>query len=116
RCHRTRKLAAEADERAKAHGSPSVGINDQTIEVVSAGERFKVLKRCQSDEPPTREVRTQHWAACHQIPGFDQSPVTIPELTHKREVVPELLEVDRRILNEAQATASAGGVVAGQEV
>jgi oligopeptide/dipeptide ABC transporter ATP-binding protein len=92
RCHRTRELAAMARP-------------EDTVEVVSAGERFRVLKRCQMDEPLTREVQKEHWAACHQIPGFDQSPLTIPELTHKRQVTPHVAEVDRRIISEAKATS-----------
>ncbi len=61
RCHRTRNLAMQ---------TPA----DQTVEIVSAGERFRVLKRCQTDEPITREIEPKHWAACHQIPGYDSAP------------------------------------------
>src|SRR2546423_4710838 len=60
RCHRTRALAAEAKP-------------EDTVEIVSAGERIRVLKRCQIDEPVTREVQQHHWAACHQIPVYDAS-------------------------------------------
>jgi oligopeptide/dipeptide ABC transporter ATP-binding protein len=88
RCHRTRELAKSAPP-------------DQTVEITSGGERFQVLKRCQQDEPLTREVQPQHWAACHQIPGYDSAPVTIARLSHKREVVPHATEVDDRIAAEA---------------
>src|SRR5205085_6278404 len=78
RCARTRALAAEASNPA------------DTVEVISAGEKFRVLKRCSADEPDLRESEPQHWAACHQIQGYDQSPVTEPVLSHKRMVLPVL--------------------------
>jgi len=78
RCHRTRALAERAD--------PS-----QTVEVTSAGERFKVLKRCNVEEPDLREVQPKHWAACHQIDGYDAAPVTEPTLAHHRTIVPRVV-------------------------
>jgi oligopeptide/dipeptide ABC transporter ATP-binding protein len=90
RCHRTRQLAQTAPEK-------------DTIEITAAGERFKVLARCRNDEPLTREVQGQHWAACHQIPGYDASPVTITRLEHKRQVTSKATEVDDRITAEAAA-------------
>jgi oligopeptide/dipeptide ABC transporter ATP-binding protein len=95
RCHRTRELAKTARPEDK-------------IEIVSAGERFHVLKRCQVDEPLTREIQPQHWAACHQIPGYDSSPVTIAKLAHKRTVTPKAGEVDSRIAAEAQGAVRSG--------
>jgi oligopeptide/dipeptide ABC transporter ATP-binding protein len=80
RCHRTRKLAAEA-------ASPQ-----DVVEVTSAGERFKVLRRCAMDEPELREVSARHWAACHQLPSYDQAPLTVPQLQHAREVVPAVVD------------------------
>ncbi|MBC8108620.1 MAG: ABC transporter ATP-binding protein [Anaerolineae bacterium] len=80
RCHRTRKLAAEA-------ASPA-----DVVEVSSAGEKFRVLKRCTVDEPDLREIETRHWAACHQLPGFDQARKTEPVLEHQREVVPKVVD------------------------
>src|SRR4051812_5323375 len=80
RCHRTRKLAAEA-------ASPA-----DVVEVTSAGEKFRVLKRCTIDEPDLREIETRHWAACHQLPGFDQAPKTEPVVQHQREVVPKIVD------------------------
>jgi hypothetical protein len=62
------------------------------VEIKSAGETFRVLKRCTVDEPNLREVSTRHWAACHQLPGYDQSPVTEPVLQHQREVVPKVVD------------------------
>jgi oligopeptide/dipeptide ABC transporter ATP-binding protein len=88
RCHRTRQLAQSSPE-------------NQTVEIAAAGERFKVLARCRDDEPLTREVQPQHWAACHQIPGYDSSPVTITRLEHKRQVTAKATEVDERIAAEA---------------
>src|SRR5436190_15366904 len=81
RCPRTQKLAA---------GAPP----DQVMEIVASGEKIKVLRRCQSDEPIAREIEKQHWAACHQIPGYDSAPVTLTSLMHKREVIANVIESD----------------------
>jgi oligopeptide/dipeptide ABC transporter ATP-binding protein len=40
---------------------------------------------CATDDPALREVQQSHWAACHHIEGFAQSPVTEPRLAFKRE-------------------------------
>jgi oligopeptide/dipeptide ABC transporter ATP-binding protein len=79
RCARTRELAkTEYEER--------------TVQITSAGEQFRVLARCQSDEPDLRAIEPQHWAACHQIEGYDSKPATEPNLVHKRTVVPQVVE------------------------
>jgi hypothetical protein len=44
--------------------------------------------KCRDVEPATREILPKHWAACHHTPNFEQSPVTIPQLDHRREVTP----------------------------
>src|SRR3954454_3615490 len=88
RCPRTRELA----QRLTSH---------ETVEITASGERFRILKRCQVEEPQTREIEPLHWAACHQIPGYDSAPLTISKLAHKREVVPTLTETDERIKQEA---------------
>jgi oligopeptide/dipeptide ABC transporter ATP-binding protein len=79
RCTLTRERAAEVSQ-------------DQTVEVVSAGEKFRVLKRCHSDEPVCHEIEPQHWAACHQIVGYDDKPATVPSLSHKRSVTPQVVQ------------------------
>jgi hypothetical protein len=33
-----------------------------------------------------REVSPGHWASCHLIENFPQSPITKPTLAHRREV------------------------------
>jgi oligopeptide/dipeptide ABC transporter ATP-binding protein len=73
RCQRTRALA----EKAPA---------EQTVEIRVGDEVARVLTRCQAEEPQLREVLKNQWAACHQVPTYDQSPVTVPMLQHKREV------------------------------
>jgi hypothetical protein len=78
RCHRTRQLASQAPE------------ND-TVEIVSGGERFRVLRRCQNDEPTVRELSPKHWAQCHQLPGYDSAPQTVPLVAAKRTVVPHVV-------------------------
>ncbi|MGB7160150.1 MAG: ABC transporter ATP-binding protein [Tepidisphaeraceae bacterium] len=75
RCPHTRELAAKA------------GIED-TVEITSAGERFRVLRRCHVEEPQLRAVMPNHGAACHQIESYDRATVMVPNLPDKREVVP----------------------------
>src|SRR6266513_951293 len=70
RCTRTR--AAALNE------SPT-----ETIEIKSAGETAKVLRLCAQDEPPLREVKKDHWAACHFIDDFTSPPITAPAITHR---------------------------------
>ncbi len=93
RCPLTRELAASAPV-------------EETIEHVSGGERFRVLRRCHAEEPELREVAPAHGAACHQIEGYDRAPVLIPKLADKREVVP-IVVVDgdpEAIVKQEQAT------------
>ena len=77
RCPRTRELAAQTDA-------------SQTVEISATGEQFRVLKRCQTEEPLPREVEPKHWAACHQAPGYDTAQLTIAKLAHKRESAQEV--------------------------
>ncbi len=70
RCLRTRELAAA--DSAKA------------VEIVASGERARVLQRCTVDEPNLREIEPNHWAACHQLAGYEEAAATIPELSHQR--------------------------------
>jgi oligopeptide/dipeptide ABC transporter ATP-binding protein len=81
RCALTRELA-------NAHGAAG---GPETVEIVSSREKFKILKRCQNDEPLPREIQSMHWAACHQIEGYDSKPQTTPRLEHKRSVVPQVI-------------------------
>jgi oligopeptide/dipeptide ABC transporter ATP-binding protein len=87
RCHRTRALAAQATA-------------EQTMEIRSAGESFRVMSRCitevpaatTSGEPLLRQVCPDHWAACHYVDNFAAAPVTPPTLHHRRQVVPLTIE------------------------
>ncbi|MGA2264926.1 MAG: ABC transporter ATP-binding protein [Phycisphaerae bacterium] len=36
------------------------------------------LPRCRTQEPPLREVRPAHWAACWECPGYAEAPQTDP--------------------------------------
>jgi oligopeptide/dipeptide ABC transporter ATP-binding protein len=93
RCHRTRKLAEQAG-------------SSETLEVASAGEKFRVLKRCVTEEPELREVVPAHWARCHQLPQYEQSRVTMPKLNHRREVTPVAVEegdVEKIVKQEVRA-------------
>jgi oligopeptide/dipeptide ABC transporter ATP-binding protein len=73
RCPRTREAAVVAGA--------------ETVEVVTAEERFRVLETCAVKEPLLREVSKGHWAACHLAEGFESSPTTRPDLANKRAVV-----------------------------
>jgi oligopeptide/dipeptide ABC transporter ATP-binding protein len=75
RCPRTRVAATAAGGAA------------ETVEVVTAEERFRVLHKCAAEEPVLREITKGHWAACHLVDGFPAAPMTRPDLTNKREVV-----------------------------
>ena len=60
--------------------------------MVSGDERLRVLKRCVEEEPLLREIEEKHWAACHQIDGYDRAQKTIPKLEHKRTVTPQVVQ------------------------
>src|SRR5437763_306683 len=60
---RTRMLAASAPQ-------------EQTVPLAqAAGEPLRILRRCQQEEPNLPEIQPKHWAACHQISGYDSAPV-----------------------------------------
>lgn len=71
RCGRTRELARTAPA-------------EQTVEIRSAEENFRVLRRCVAEEPSLREVLPSHGAACHQIETYDRSAPMKPDLNHRR--------------------------------
>ncbi|HWE02817.1 MAG TPA: ABC transporter ATP-binding protein [Tepidisphaeraceae bacterium] len=92
RCHRTRACAA-AVESGQAAFPPGTMIPAETaIATDSEGERFSVLKKCAADEPSLGEVQPSHWAACHVTENFERSPRSLPQLDHRREVVPAIVE------------------------
>jgi oligopeptide/dipeptide ABC transporter ATP-binding protein len=90
RCHRTRELAGA--------GRDPAGV----VELVTAEERVKVMRICQADDPILREVRPDHWAACHFAENYASALVRRPILDHRREVVPAAVEVDRALLESAR--------------
>jgi oligopeptide/dipeptide ABC transporter ATP-binding protein len=47
--------------------------------------RMKGDPKCAAIEPALREVAQSHWAACHHIEEFAESPITRPILEHRRE-------------------------------
>jgi oligopeptide/dipeptide ABC transporter ATP-binding protein len=47
---------------------------------------------CVNVEPELREVKPSHWARCHHIENFAQSPITKPVLDHKRQVTAQAVE------------------------
>jgi oligopeptide/dipeptide ABC transporter ATP-binding protein len=95
RCPRTREAAVQIGggganrleySGSSAHGAPH---DSQTVQISTGEETFAVLRKCAQDEPVLREIVPNHWAACHLIEGFEDKPVTRPNLEHKREVVAE---------------------------
>ena len=62
------------------------------MQITTGGEQVRVMRRCvenlptapTSGEPALREVQSRHWAACHYVEGFEQAPVTQPDLAYKR--------------------------------
>ncbi|HEY8749969.1 MAG TPA: ABC transporter ATP-binding protein [Tepidisphaeraceae bacterium] len=79
RCPRTRDLAAQ---------SPA----DTVVTIGTGEETAKVMRICSQDEPLLREVSTQHWAACHFAENYPTAQPTTPQLSHQREVVPEVID------------------------
>jgi len=53
--------------------------------------RMQGDQTCINIEPALREVQKGHWAACHHVEGFAQSPITKPVLDHRREVTAETI-------------------------
>jgi peptide/nickel transport system ATP-binding protein/oligopeptide transport system ATP-binding protein len=72
RCQRTCELASAA---------PAADVMQIRVE----GSPVNVLRRCTTDEPTLRQVGPEHWAACHQIAGYDAAPSPLPVLDHQRE-------------------------------
>ena len=79
RCARSRELASKADEK-------------DTVTIVSGKEQFRVLRRCQQEEPNLREVLPVHGAACHQIGNYEQAKPMTPRSDHRRTVTPVAVE------------------------
>jgi oligopeptide/dipeptide ABC transporter ATP-binding protein len=82
RCARTCERAAQAP--------PS-----EVVPISVEGQQVNVLRRCTADEPTLRMIGPGHWAACHQLEGYDAAPAPKPTLEHKRQAVAESVEVDR---------------------
>jgi oligopeptide/dipeptide ABC transporter ATP-binding protein len=82
RCHRT-------CERAAAAESPA-----DRVSISVEGREVTVLRRCTTDEPSLRKVAPDHWAACHQLDGYDAAPAPHPKLDHKRQSVTEAVVVE----------------------
>ena len=59
---------------------------EQTVEIKTVEETFRVLKICTTVEPDLREVQPGHWGACHLIDNYEGSKVSLPVLNHRREV------------------------------
>ncbi len=64
---------------------------EKTATIDASGERATMMLRCVKDEPALREVSGAHWASCHFAEGYDEAPMTIPQLNHRREVVAQTI-------------------------
>jgi hypothetical protein len=93
RCPHTRKLAESAPAGA-------------TSEIKSGDQMVRILARCKNEEPELREIHKRHWAACHQIAGYDQSVVTLPVLQHKREVTASADESGATLIEAVKGTTA----------
>jgi oligopeptide/dipeptide ABC transporter ATP-binding protein len=80
RCPRTRALAAQSQPQ-------------DVVTIHTGEEQAKVMRVCQQDEPALREVLPKHWAACHFAENFATAAQTVPQLEHRREVVPDMVDV-----------------------
>jgi peptide/nickel transport system ATP-binding protein/oligopeptide transport system ATP-binding protein len=81
RCHRTCERAAKAAPQ-------------DVVSVSIDGKPTNVLRRCTVDEPQLRQIAPDHWAACHQLDGYDTAPAPQPRLSHKRAQMTEAIEVE----------------------
>ena len=79
RCARTRSLANSAPA-------------NQTVELTAAAETFRVMKRCQEEEPLPRELVQLHWAACHQTAEYAAASKPVPALDYRRPAPMEVAE------------------------
>ena len=76
RCAHTTELAAEASE-----GRTTVLNPDRLAGV----EPHRVMSRCIGDDPPLREVKPGHWAACWYTEGHEAAEPTRPDVRYRRE-------------------------------
>jgi peptide/nickel transport system ATP-binding protein/oligopeptide transport system ATP-binding protein len=90
RCHRTRELAVTSADA------------DDVVEVATTEERFKVMRTCQANDPPLREVTPNHWSACHFAENYANAPVRRPNLAHRRQIVPAVVDADAAMISAAR--------------
>ena len=67
---------------------------DQTVEIKTVEETFRVLKICTTMEPELREIEHRHWGACHLIENYERSKVSLPVLDHRREVTANAVDTE----------------------
>jgi oligopeptide/dipeptide ABC transporter ATP-binding protein len=65
RCYLTKTLA-------------SVAPQPDTVEIESAGEQVRVLRRCANEMPPLREIDKGHWCSCWECEGFGGARASDP--------------------------------------
>jgi oligopeptide/dipeptide ABC transporter ATP-binding protein len=68
------------------------------VQITIDGHPHFVMRTCTEQEPKLKQVRPNHWAACHFADGYADAPITTPKLDHRREVVAESI-----VIEEAQA-------------
>jgi hypothetical protein len=48
------------------------------VEIESAGEQVRVLRRCANEMPPLREIDKGHWCSCWECEGFGGARASDP--------------------------------------
>jgi hypothetical protein len=77
RCGLTCDLAAKAHDEATIDISPPADAEVQP---------HRVMRRCTDDDPPLREVKPGHWAACWFTQGHEHGQATEPDVAYRRAV------------------------------
>jgi oligopeptide/dipeptide ABC transporter ATP-binding protein len=64
------------------------GAAHDVLRIVTGEESASVLRICVQEEPNLREVRREHWGACHLIEGYPRAPLTRASLDYYRHGAP----------------------------
>jgi len=76
RCERTQREAEQASKERTRMYQPPPGSNL---------DPHPVMGRCVEEDPPLREVKPGHWAACWFAEGHEEAEATRPDVQYRRE-------------------------------